>query len=217
MIDYSLLQRTVAAALLGAVGIVSTSCGEVARTGRAPAMLIIDTLDAASGAEPDEFGATLLSDVQTMIETTINGQTVRVPTIFNDMGRVRFRLALKNPGTSTSPLGPTTLNEITVTRYRVVFRRSDGRNTQGVDVPYGFDGSFTVTVPANGDASAGFDLVRHQMKVEPPLRNLINGGNAVFISTIAEVTFYGRDLAGNEVSASGSMNINFGDWADPGQ
>jgi hypothetical protein len=44
---------------------------------------------------------------------------------------------------------------------------------------------------------------------------LINGGNARFISTIAEITFYGRDQAGNEVTAVGMMNVNFGDWADP--
>jgi hypothetical protein len=115
----------------------------------------------------------------------------------------------------TSPLGPTTLNEITITRYRVNFVRSDGRNTPGVDVPYGFDGAFTLTVPATGSAQAGFDLVRHQAKAEPPLRNLVGGGSARFISTIAEITFFGRDQAGNEVSVTGSINVNFGDWADP--
>ena len=72
-----------------------------------------------------------------------------------------------------------------------------------------------MTIPSNGSASAGFDLVRHQMKIEPPLRNLVNGGNARFISTIAEITFYGRDQAGNEVTAFGTMSVNFGDWADP--
>ena len=29
-----------------------------------------------------------------------------------------------------------------MTRYRVEFRRTDGRNTPGVDVPYGFDGGW---------------------------------------------------------------------------
>jgi hypothetical protein len=206
-----------AAALIvvSAIGLVSIGCGEVARTGKAPAMLIIERLDAASGAEPGESGTILQSDVQTLVDVTIGGQTVRVPTVFNDIGTVTFRLALKNPGSPAAPLGPSTLNEITVTRYRVVYRRSDGRAVQGTDVPYSFDGAFTVTVPSNGTAGAAFDLVRHQAKQEPPLRNLIGGNSAQFISTIAEVTFYGRDLAGNEVMAVGTIGVNFADYGDP--
>lgn len=212
----SVMQRLAKGLALGVLVLGATSCGEVARTGRAPVLLVIDTLEAASGATPDDFANTLLSDVQTLVPQTVGTQTVRVPTIFNDLGRVNFRMTLKNPGTSASPLGPSALNEVTVTRYRVTFTRTDGRNTPGVDVPYGFDGAFTVTIPASGgSASAGFDLVRHQAKSEPPLRNLVGGGSARFISTIAEVTFYGRDQAGNEVIASGTISVNFGDWADP--
>lgn len=215
MKNRTIRHRVTAAALAGALATVAASCGDVARSGRSPAQLIIESLEGAPGNAPDEYTTTILSDVQTLVETTVNGQTVRVPTIYNDLGRVTFRLMLKNPGTSTAPLGPTTLNEITIYRYRVAFVRADGRNTPGVDVPYGFDGAFTVTIPANGSATGGFDLVRHQLKAEPPLRNLINSNNAVFISTIAEITFYGRDQAGNEVTATGMMNVNFGDWADP--
>lgn len=201
-------------ALLLVAALASAGCGDVARSGRAPAQLMIELLEGSSGATPDEYSTTMLSDVQTLVEQQINGQTVRVPTIFNDLGRVTLRLVLKNPGLGT-PLEPTALNEITVTRYRVTFTRSDGRNTPGVDVPYGFDGAFTMTVRAGGNATGGFDLVRHQMKVEPPLRNLVNGGNARFISTIAEITFFGQDQVGNEVTAVGMMTVNFGDWADP--
>ena len=46
----------------------------------------------------------------------------------------------------TNPNGPTSNNAITVNRYRVTYRRSDGRNTPGVDVPYAFDGAVTFTV-----------------------------------------------------------------------
>ena len=44
----------------------------------------------------------------------------------------------------------------------------------GVDVPYGFDGAFTVTVAGAADAS--FTLVRHIAKEEAPLAAL--AGNA---------------------------------------
>lgn len=190
-------------------------CRAAGNGGRSPAFLIIETLEGASGAEPSEFGTILFSDVETIVERQIGGQTQQIPTVFSDPGRVTFRLGLKDPGTPANPNSPSTINEITVTRYRVVFRRADGRNTPGVDVPHGFDGGFTVTVPAGGSASAGFELVRHQMKKEPPIGNLVRGGGASLISTIAEVTFWGRDQAGNEVTVTGHITVNFGDFGDP--
>jgi hypothetical protein len=207
------MARTLFVAIVAAL--TCASCGDTVTEGRSPAYVIIDRLTAASGADPSEFGEVLFSDVQTLVNQTVGGQQVRVPTIFSDPGQGVFRLALKNPGNVNQPLGPTTFNEITLTRYRVRFIRADGRNTPGVDVPHGFDGAFTVTIPANGNVTANFEIVRHQMKQEPPLRNLIGGGSANLISTIAEITFWGRDLAGNEVEARGQLTVNFGDFGDP--
>ena len=99
-------------------------------------------------------------------------------------------------------------------RYHVDFVRSDGRNTQGVDVPFAFDGASTATVGANG-ATVTFPIVRVQAKVEAPLMALRNMGGALAISTIATITLYGHDQAGNAVSVSGQMSITFADWADP--
>jgi hypothetical protein len=212
--------RFTRAASLGAFAVtaaLASGCGEVARTGRAPAFLIIDSLEGDSGADDeDNYSSVLMSDVETLVEVQEGGQTRRIATRFNDTGRVRMRLALKNPGTATSPLGPSTLNEITITRYRVEFRRTDGRNTPGVDVPYAFEGGMTVTVCSCGSATEGtFDMVRHTSKSEPPLKNLVGGGAGRFINTIAEVTFYGRDQAGNEATASGLLTVNFADFGDP--
>ena len=49
------------------------------------------------------------------------------------------------------------------------FIRADGRNTPGVDVPYGFDGAFTVDGRRGETATAAFTLVRHIAKQEAPL------------------------------------------------
>ena len=65
------------------------------------------------------------------------------------------------------------------------------------------------------DRNLALELVRVQAKQEPPLRNLRGGGGALAISTIADVTFYGRDMSGRDVSASASISIVFADWADP--
>ena len=101
---------------------------------------------------------------------------------------------------------------MTITRYRVVYRRTDGHNTPGVDVPFPFDSAVTVTIGSEG-GSTGFQLVRTSAKQEAPLRALVN--NPDIISTIAEVTFYGRDQAGNEVSVTGSIGVDFGNFGDP--
>ncbi len=135
--------RVARAALFGVAVLAATSCGEVARTGQSPVYLVIDTLEGASGASPNTFGTILSSDVLTLVGS---GQT-RTPTIFSDLGRVNLRLGLRNPGSPGSPNAPSPLNDVTITRYRVTYRRADGRNTQGVDIPWGFDGAFTLTVP----------------------------------------------------------------------
>lgn len=187
-----------------ALTLFSASCGDVARQGTGSSYLIINALEAASGADPTKFGGTLNSDVVTVVDGSAS--------IFNDVGRVRLRLAMKDAGSTTSPTAPTTNNFITVNRYHVRYVRADGRNTQGVDVPYEFDGAFTGTV-STAEVSVGFELVRHIAKAEAPLAALARNG--VIISTIAEVTFYGSDQTGHDVSVTGQLLVSFGNFGDP--
>jgi len=195
---------------VAACALFGASCADMARTGSGPAYLIMESVAASAGAGTT-FTSNLLSDVQTLVDVTVGGTTVKQPTIFNDLGQATIRAEMKN---TVTPTAPTALNSITITRYRVRYRRSDGRNTEGVDVPYGFDGGTTATIPVGTSVKVNFDLVRHQAKLEKPLITLTGGGGFVFISTIAEVTFYGRDQAGNEVSITGSIDVQFGDFGD---
>lgn len=188
-----------------ALAIAASSCGSVVRDGSGTSFLIVNVLEGASGARPDEFGGTLLSDVITVVDDSA--------TLFNDIGRVSLSLGLKDPGSATSPNVPTQNQAITVDRYRVRYVRADGRNTPGVDVPYGFDGAFTMTVTGGGAATVGFDLVRNTAKQEAPLAALAR--TPVLLDTIAEVTFFGRDLTGREVSATGRISVTFGNFGDP--
>ena len=133
---------------------------------------------------------------------------------YEDMGKVSLKMALKDVGGASSPPTPSSTNAITVTRYHVDFKRTDGRNTPGVDVPYPFDGAVTGTIgPASSTLT--FVVVRAQAKDEAPLRALRGMGGSLIISTLAEVTFYGKDQAGNEVTVSGTISVNFADWGDP--
>lgn len=196
-------------AALGSVALTS-GCGDVARTGRSPVQLVIDSVEAASGADDQDFGSFLLSDVETLIEDA-DGNLI--PTFFNDVGQVTMRLVLRDPGAPGIPAAPSALNAVTITQYRIVFVRSDGRNAPGVDVPFPFVGGASFTVPSDGTATFGFNLVRHAAKLEAPLRALHDQLN--FISTVAEITFFGHDQAGNDVSAVGKIQVEFGNFADP--
>jgi hypothetical protein len=207
------MERQTAAVILVAACAAAAGCGDVVRQGRAPVQLVINSLEAAPGAEPDEFGASLLSDVITVVQRTVNSQEADVPTVFNDLGEVTMSLILKDPGQPGTTAAPSAINQVTITRYRVIYRRSDGRNTPGIDVPFPFDSAATFTVPAQGTVTAGFQLVRHTAKQEAPLATL--AFNPDVISTLAEVTFFGRDQAGNDISATGMIGVDFGNFADP--
>jgi hypothetical protein len=201
---------TVARATLAALCLFSAAgCGgELLRTGRAPMYLVVSRVTANAGSDAEQR-AFLQSDVQTLVDTTINGQTVKVPTVFNDNATVFLRIEQKNTQFPT-----TVLNSVTMTRYRVVYRRTDGRNAPGTDVPYPFDGALTATVGPGDELGVSFEIVRHQAKLEPPLKNLAGFGGLGFISTIAEITLWGRDQNGNEVVANAAIEVHFGDFGD---
>jgi hypothetical protein len=193
-------------ALLAALAMVGgAGCSKTVRTGRGSSYLIIENLQGVNGADDSIVDNDLSSDVR-----TFGG-------VFEDDGTARLRLAMKDVDYA-SVVQPTDNNAITVYRYRVSFRRNDGRNTPGVDVPWPFEGASTVTVTDR--ATVNFVLVRVQAKVEAPLMQLAGAsfdglGGAGMISTIADVTFFGRDQVGNEVTVTGSLSVNFADWADP--
>jgi hypothetical protein len=186
------------------VALTSVSCGsELLRTGRAPVFLSIEAIEALAGGT--EASANLLSDVASATGS-----------VFNDLGRATIQVNLKDQsGALTGVESPTTpLQSVTITRYRVNFTRADGRNTPGVDVPFGFDGATSVTIAAGGSGAVTFDLVRHANKLEQPLRAMRGLGGQLIVSTVAEITFFGRDQNGNEVTVSGMLDVTFGDFPD---
>lgn len=198
----------VAALLIGSV-----SCGDVTRD-RSPVTILVDSLETASGADPGNLSGFLLSDVQTFVDQQIGEQTVRVPVIFNDIGQATMRLISKDAGNGAINLNPTPWNSVTIRRYRITYTRTDGRNTPGVDVPFPVDGAVTATLSPT-PTLVPFEMVRHQAKLEQPLRALAGFGGRLFISTIAEITFYGDDPYGNDVQAKATVSVSFSDYADP--
>ena len=101
------------------------------------------------------------------------------PTIYEDIGQVKLRMALKDGGNAMAVTAPTAVNAVTVTRYHVDFKRSDGRNTPGVGrARTASTARPTGTIGADGGVLT-FVLVRAQAKLEAPLKALRNGGGAI--------------------------------------
>jgi hypothetical protein len=143
-------------------------------------------------------GAALLSDVRGENGLIVNCQV-----------DVAVSARPKNPN---GPVG--VAEDVRMTRYSVSYRRSDGRGTQGLDVPYTISGNLTALVAAGGTAAAvtlPIDLVRHQAKLEPPLSNIVG---LQVVTMFADITVSGQTVSGKSVTASGSAQVTFADFAD---
>ena len=194
-------------ALAGLVAVAS-ACGDVVRGDRSSGILNVTTLQGLAGGSTGTPSGTLLSDVLVMRRAPAPCTPANpCPTIVDDFGQATLSLSMKN-----TTVAPSTNNTVTLSRYTVVFHRTDGRNTPGVDVPYPIDGAVTASVPVGGTTNVLFEMVRHTAKEESPLVQLVNDPGV--IATIATVTFYGQDLVGNAVTADAAMSVNFGNFAD---
>jgi hypothetical protein len=196
----------------GVVLIAATaSCGDVVRSGRSPVFLVLDSLAGAPGGGrgAGTFTETLFSDVifESVVAPAPCSPASPCSTVFADSGQATMRIVPKDISVE-----PTSNNTVTITRYHISFRRADGRNTPGVDVPYGYDGAVTATVQPGEIRTINFELIRHVTKEEPPLVQLIV--NPSIIHTIAEITFFGTDQVGNAITATGNMSIEFGNFGD---
>jgi hypothetical protein len=192
-----------------ALVVSATSCGNVVRSSRAPVILVVNSLTAVRGSAQGSGtpAASLASDVLTIVTTGGTcTPTNPCPTVFTDSGTMTLSLAAKDIST-----GLTSNNQVTIDRIHVSYRRTDGRNTEGVDVPFSFDTASTATVAISGSTAISFTLVRIQAKQEAPLVQLTNTG---LISAIADVTAFGSDIVGNVVSATGSIGVTFGNFGD---
>lgn len=159
-------------------------------------------------------GAPLQSDVFTPpTDSNLTGVTP-------DIVSVSVANRLKNPlGNTTTILA----NAVIFERYEVRYLRSDGRQTEGADVPFRITGALSgaVDVATSGTVNLAVEVVRAQAKLEAPLRNLRAAdanlnvappGGAIILSAIAEVTVFGRTVGGQAVSATGRLQIDFADW-----
>jgi hypothetical protein len=192
--------RTITFTSLTAVALLAAGCGDRS-SGPSPSKVTITEIKVAAGGTSPTFAS-----------GPLNSDIVTKGSIVDDLAEVTMGLQLKDPGVPGNESKPSAINAVTFTRYHIEYRRADGRNTPGVDVPYPFDSAQTFTVTDDG-ISTVVEVVRHIAKAEAPLAALASDPNV--ITTIATITFYGKDQAGNNVKVSADLQVNFANFADP--
>lgn len=119
----------------------------------------------------------------------------------SDSATVTFRLETKTVGITTS-----NYYSVLLSRYTVTYSSFNGE-----EVPSPFSGnmSYYISLSSNNSTtSPSIDLVvvRASAKGLSPLKDLKSGK---WLHTTARIDFYGKDGYGNEISASGYINIDF--------
>jgi hypothetical protein len=144
----------------------------------------------------------------------VTSGAVKVPTVFNDLAQLTIEVTPKNPNLLT-PGTSTRFNDVILERYEVRYVRSDGRNVEGVDVPFRITGPMAATVVVRGSSTVPIEVVRIAAKLEPPLKDIAGGTGEEVIVCIAEITVHGRTVSGQAVSDMARLQITFANWGDP--
>lgn len=127
-----------------------------------------------------------------------------------DVVPLRLENHFKNPSVTATGFR----HDFTIERYEVRYFRSDGRNTEGVDVPYRISGNLALEVIEESTAVLQLEVVRRQAKLEPPLANL-SGGNPVVLTFFAEITLWARTTTSQTTNTvSARLQIDAAQFAD---
>ena len=187
---------------LGALGLLVGLGGcssQYATSSSASVNLIIASVNGGAKLDSDVLNGTGIGNGSTPDSTFICPDTVSVAVAVRN----------KNPNAPA----PSVPSAVLIQSYEVRYVRSDGRATEGVDVPYRITGqlTFSVDVADSGTSSFPLEVVRRQAKLEPPISSILQ---ANILTVTAEITLYGQTVSGDRVTATGALQIDFGDFFD---
>lgn len=185
------------------VGFLLFCCNPIEDEGQSDSILVVLNLT-GTDIEGNEVNF-LQSDV------VIIDPDTGLASVAADAAKGTFTAKLLDPN---SPLGGSQYNSITVNRYTVTYIRSDGKNRQGVDVPYSFEGSLSTLIEIDSTVEVSFIIVREVAKLELPLLNLREGRGEGVLQVTAKVDFYGQDMVKNKVKATGYLTVFFANYID---
>jgi hypothetical protein len=137
--------------------------------------------------------------------------------VCRDTVPLRLENHFKNPNVASTGFR----HDFTVERYEVHYFRSDGRNVEGVDVPFAITGNVSQEVIEDSAATLRLEVVRLQAKLEPPLINLVQvgpgqgGGGGLVVTMFADITLHARTTTGDVLNpVSGRLQIDFANFGD---
>lgn len=140
--------------------------------------------------------------------TTVFSDVSLAGSIVNDNGVASVIALTYNPTEDSDEHDITYYMNVVVDQIDVEFMRPDGRNVEGVDVPYRFSQPMTMIVPIDEEVEIPFILIRHVAKLEMPLLGLREVPNReIDLQLVAKVTLHGKDLGGHRV-APVSQNVD---------
>jgi len=177
------------------------SCNPIENDSKSNSLLLVVKITALD-IEENETNF-LQSDVVKIDETT------GAPYVTDDSAVVTFTAKTLDPAPI---LGTSHYSAITVNRYVVTYFRSDGKNQEGVDVPYSFEGAMSALVDVGAETDATVIVVRAVSKLEPPLIEMREGRGEGQLKVTAKIDFYGEDTLGNAVKATGYLSIFFANY-----
>lgn len=180
-----------AAAVLG----TSTCVPDWAKNGESQVVLLMTAINGGNWIDSD----------------VLSGSRGEFQFVCPDFVPLRVENHFKNPNVTATGFR----HDVTIERYEVHYFRSDGRNVEGVDVPYTISGNVAQEIIEESAAVLNIEVVRRQAKLEPPLANLAGGGGALIVTMFADVTIHARTTTGeitNPVTAR--LQIDFADYAD---
>ncbi len=145
--------------------------------------------------------------------TTIFSDVITEGSVVNDNAVAGLTTVVLDPFASAGTV--TYYQSILVDQVDVRYTRTDGLNTPGVDVPYGFSQKVNMVVGVGEKVSLSFVLIGHNAKLESPLVELINIGQEKILKLEAEITFHGKDLGGHRVEpVKAYVSVWCADFAD---
>jgi len=148
--------------------------------------------------------------------TTVFSDVDMGGSIVNDNGVALVSTLTYNPLEDSEAHDITYYMNVIVDQIDVEFMRTDGRNVEGVDVPYRFTQPIDMIVPVDEEVEIPFVLIRHVAKLEMPLLGLREVPSREFIlQLVAKVTVHGKDLGGHRVApVSGYLSVWCANFAD---
>jgi hypothetical protein len=192
------------AALAALAALTALACNPIENNTQSASLL---TVVAISGLDIAAKDANF-----TQSDVLVTNSTTGLSTITDDVAKATLSASTLAPN---PPAGTSQYNDIQLDKLVITYIRTDGRNAQGVDVPYSFEQNLSQVIRVGQETTFSFIIVRASAKQEPPLIGLRAGATrGEILYTNARIDFYAHDLAGKKVMATGYLPVEFADFAN---